>query len=161
MSAQPLAGMKIIDLTRVLAGPISAQMLADLGAEVIKIERPGTGDDARAFGPPYLVDPEGKQNNNAFYLCANRGKKSVTVNIAGSEVQTIVSELAKSADVMMENYKVGDLTRYGLDYESIKGTPIKHYRAPPLLYENTREVLSSSLGYDEAKLDDLKRLGII
>ena len=96
-------------------------MLADLGAEVIKIERPGVGDDARAFGPPYLVDPEGKaNNNNSFYLCANRGKKSVTVNIAKPEGQAIIRELAKSCDVMMENYKVGDLKRYGLDYDSIK-----------------------------------------
>ena len=83
MSALPLQGIKILDLTRVLAGPLSAQMLGDLGAEVIKIERPGGGDDARAFGPPYLGDPEGKaNNNNSFYLCANRNKKSVTVNIA-------------------------------------------------------------------------------
>src|ERR1700753_3868800 len=122
MSALPLSGIKILDLTRVLAGPLSAQMLADLGADVIKIERPGTGDDARAFGPPYLVDPEGKENNNnSFYLCANRGKKSVTINIAKPEGQAIIRELAKSADVMMENYKVGDLKRYGLDYASIKG----------------------------------------
>ena len=121
MSALPLPGIKILDLTRVLAGPLSAQMLADLGAEVIKIERPGGGDDARAFGPPYLVDPEGKENNNnSFYLCANRNKKSVTVNIATPEGQEIIRELAKSCDVMMENYKVGDLKRYKLDYESIR-----------------------------------------
>src|ERR1700753_4130867 len=121
MSALPLSGIKILDLTRVLAGPLSAQMLADLGAEVIKIERPGTGDDARAFGPPYLVDPEGKENNNnSFYLCANRGKKSVTINIAKPEGQAIIRALAKTAEVMMENYKVGDLKRYGLDYDSIK-----------------------------------------
>ncbi|MDO9562386.1 MAG: CaiB/BaiF CoA-transferase family protein, partial [Bradyrhizobium sp.] len=121
MSALPLQGIKILDLTRVLAGPLSAQMLGDLGAEVIKIERPGGGDDARAFGPPYLSDPEGKaNNNNSFYLCANRNKKSVTVNIATPEGQDIVRELAKSCDVMMENYKVGDLKRYRLDYESIK-----------------------------------------
>src|SRR6201992_2254141 len=121
MSAKPLSGIKILDLTRVLAGPLSPQMLADLGAEVIKIERRGTGDDARAFGPPYLVDPEGKaNNNNSFYLCANRGKKSVTINIAKPEGQAIIRELAKTADVMMENYKVGDLKRHGLDYESIK-----------------------------------------
>src|SRR3981081_3030514 len=112
MSALPLQGIKILDLTRVLAGPLSAQMLADLGAEVIKIERPGGGDDARAFGPPYLVDPEGEaNNNNSFYLCANRGKKSVTVNIATEEGQQVIRELAKSSDVMMENYKVGDLKR--------------------------------------------------
>jgi crotonobetainyl-CoA:carnitine CoA-transferase CaiB-like acyl-CoA transferase len=121
MSDLPLAGIKIIDLTRVLAGPLSAQMLADLGAEVIKIERPGSGDDARAFGPPYLADPEGRQNNNnSFYLCANRGKKSVTVDIAKPEGQEIVRALAKSADIMMENFKVGDLRRYRLDYESIR-----------------------------------------
>jgi crotonobetainyl-CoA:carnitine CoA-transferase CaiB-like acyl-CoA transferase len=121
MSPLPLSGIKILDLTRVLAGPLSAQMLADLGAEVIKIERPGGGDDARAFGPPYLVDPEGKENNNnSFYLCANRNKKSVTVNIATAEGQQIIRELAKSCDVMMENYKVGDLKRYKLDYEAIK-----------------------------------------
>src|SRR5437667_2851394 len=121
MSALPLSGIKILDLTRVLAGPLSAQMLADLGAEVIKIERPGGGDDARAFGPPYLKDPEGKaNNNNQFYLCANRNKKSVTVNIASQEGQAIIRELAKSCDVMMENYKVGDLKRYELDYESIR-----------------------------------------
>jgi crotonobetainyl-CoA:carnitine CoA-transferase CaiB-like acyl-CoA transferase len=121
MSALPLSGIKILDLTRVLAGPLSAQMLADLGADVIKIERPGTGDDARAFGRPYLVDPEGKENNNnSFFLCANRNKKSVTVNIASREGQEIIRELAKTCDVFMENYKVGDLKRYGLDYEAIK-----------------------------------------
>jgi crotonobetainyl-CoA:carnitine CoA-transferase CaiB-like acyl-CoA transferase len=121
MSALPLSGIKILDLTRVLAGPLSAQMLADLGAEVIKIERPGSGDDARAFGPPYLADPAGKENNNnSFYLCANRNKKSVTVNIAKPEGQQIVRELAKSCDIFMENYKVDDLKRYGLDYESIR-----------------------------------------
>ncbi|NYG46134.1 crotonobetainyl-CoA:carnitine CoA-transferase CaiB-like acyl-CoA transferase [Bradyrhizobium sp. IAR9] len=121
MSALPLSGIKILDLTRVLAGPLSAQMLGDLGAEVIKIERPGTGDEARAFGPPYLSDPEGKaNNNNSFYLCANRNKKSVTVNIAKPEGQAIIRELAKDVDVFMENYKVGDLKRYGLDYETIK-----------------------------------------
>jgi crotonobetainyl-CoA:carnitine CoA-transferase CaiB-like acyl-CoA transferase len=121
MSALPLSGIKILDLSRVLAGPLSAQMLGDLGADVIKIERPGTGDDARAFGPPYLVDPEGKENNNnSFYLCANRNKRSVTVNIASAEGQEIIRELAKDVDVFMENYKVGDLKRYGLDYDSIK-----------------------------------------
>src|SRR6201985_997568 len=121
MSALPLSGIKILDLTRVLAGPLSAQMLGDLGADVIKIERPGTGDDARAFGPPYLVDPEGKENNNnSFYLCANRNKRSVTVNIAKPEGQDIIRALAKDVDVFMENYKVGDLKRYGLDYETLK-----------------------------------------
>jgi crotonobetainyl-CoA:carnitine CoA-transferase CaiB-like acyl-CoA transferase len=121
MSPLPLTGIKVLDLTRVLAGPVSAQMLADLGAEVIKIERPGGGDDARIFGPPYLDDPDGRENNNnSFYLCANRNKRSVAVDIAKPEGQAIVRELAKTADIMMENFKVGDLKRYGLDYESIK-----------------------------------------
>ena len=128
MSALPLSGIKILDLTRVLAGPLSAQMLGDLGAEVIKIERPGTGDDARAFGPPYLTDPEGKaNNNNSFYLCANRNKKSVTVNIAKPEGQAIIRELAKDVDVFMENYKVGDLKRYGLDYDDHQGDQPRHH----------------------------------
>src|SRR2546421_4175017 len=121
MSPLPLSGIKILDLTRVLAGPLSAQMLADLGAEVIKVQRPGAGDDARAFGPPYLADPQGKKNNNnSFYLCANRNKKSVTVDLAKPEGQEIIRELAKSVDVMMENYKVGDLKRYKLDYEAVR-----------------------------------------
>src|SRR3981081_2866798 len=106
MAALPLSGIKILALTGVLAGPLSSQRLGDLGAEVIKIERPGGGDDARAFGPPYLVDPQGKENNNnSFYLCANRNKKSVTVNIAKPEGQDIIRELAKSSDIMMENFK--------------------------------------------------------
>jgi crotonobetainyl-CoA:carnitine CoA-transferase CaiB-like acyl-CoA transferase len=117
----PLSGIKVLDLTRVLAGPVSAQMLGDLGAEVIKIERPDAGDDARANGPPYLVDPEGRENNNnSFYLCANRNKKSITVNIAKTEGQKIVRALARDSDVFMENFKVGDLKRYGLDYEAIR-----------------------------------------
>src|SRR3981081_4492108 len=91
MSALPLQGIKILDLTRVLAGPLSAQMLADLGAEVIKIERPGGGDDARAFGPPYLDDPEGRDNNtNSFYWCPTRNKKSVTFDLAKPEGQEII-----------------------------------------------------------------------
>src|SRR4030095_9537977 len=131
MSALPLSGIKILDLTRVLAGPLSAQMLGDLGAEVIKIERPGGGDDARAFGPPYLKDPEGKENNNnSLYLCANRNKKAVTVNIATEEGQDIVRELAKSCDVMMENYKVGDLKRYRLAFESLKRNNPRHIYRP-------------------------------
>lgn len=100
MSALPLSGIKVLDLTRVLAGPLSAQMLGDLGADVIKIERPNTGDDARAFGPPYLSDPQGREsNNNSFYICANRNKRSITVNIARPDGQTIIRELAKDCDV--------------------------------------------------------------
>lgn len=120
MPAMPLSGIKVIDMTRVLAGPIAGQMLGDLGAEVIKIERPATGDDARSFGPPYLNDPDGSRRDNSFYLCANRNKKSVTVNVATAEGQEIIRELSKTADVLLENYKVGDLKRYGLDYDAIR-----------------------------------------
>src|ERR1700747_3355799 len=103
MSALPLTGIKILDLTRVLAGPLSAQMLGDLGADVIKIERAGTRDDARQLGPPYLLDPEGKENNNnSFYLCANRNKRSVTVNIATPEGQEMVRGLGTDVAVVTE-----------------------------------------------------------
>lgn len=117
----PLENIKVLDLTRVLAGPLAAQTLADLGAQVIKIERPGNGDDARVFGEPYLRDHDGKATReNAFYLSANRNKQSVTVNIADPRGADIIRALAAKADVVMENYKVGDLKRYGLDYESIR-----------------------------------------
>ncbi len=121
MGKLPLDNVKVLDLSRVLAGPLAAQMLGDLGAEVIKIERPGSGDDSRVFGEPYLRTAEGKPTReNAFYLSANRNKKSVTVNIADPRGQDIVRRLAATADVVLENYKVGDLQRYGLDYASIK-----------------------------------------
>lgn len=119
MSQLPLAKIRVLDLTRVLAGPLASQMLADFGAEVIKIERPGTGDDSRTYGPPYLASPENRRQDNAFYLSANRGKKSVTIDIASAAGQRIIRELAKTSDVFMENFKVGDLARYGLDYASI------------------------------------------
>ena len=116
----PLAGIRILDLTRVLAGPWAAQLLADLGADVIKVERPGRGDDSRSYGPPYLEDAAGKQTaENAFFLSANRGKRSITLNLAKPEAQEVARTLARRSDVVMENYKVGDLKRYGLDYPSL------------------------------------------
>ncbi len=115
-----LQGIRVLDLTRVLAAPLGSQTLADLGAEVIKIERPGAGDDARIFGEPYLRDTEGKPTReNAFYMSANRNKRSVTVNISDSRGQDIIRQLALKSDVFMENFKVGDLKRYGLDYETL------------------------------------------
>jgi crotonobetainyl-CoA:carnitine CoA-transferase CaiB-like acyl-CoA transferase len=121
MSRLPLDKIRVLDLTRVLAGPFGSQILADMGADVIKIERPGTGDDARIFGEPYLRDADGKATReNAFYLSVNRNKRSVALNIAKPEGQALIRELVKSCDVVMENYKVGDLKRYGLDYESLK-----------------------------------------
>lgn len=121
MARLPLDTIRVLDLTRVLAGPFASQVLADLGADVIKIERPGAGDDARIFGEPYLRDAEGNPTReNAFYLSVNRNKRSVALNIAHPKGQAMIRELAMLSDVVMENYKVGDLARYGLDYESLK-----------------------------------------
>jgi len=118
--AGPLSHIRVLDLSRVLAGPWCGQNLADLGAEVIKIERPGTGDDSRAFGPPWLKDRGGKDTReSAYFASANRGKKSVTVNLSQPGGQSIVREIARQSDVLIENYKVGDLARYGLGYEDL------------------------------------------
>ena len=117
----PLSHIRVLDLSRVLAGPWAGQNLADMGAEVIKVERPGKGDDSRAFGPPWLKDAEGKPTSeSSYYLAANRGKKSITANLSHPEAQAMLRELAKSCDVVIENYKVGDLARYGLGYADIK-----------------------------------------
>ena len=117
----PLSHIKVLDLSRVLAAPWAAQNLADLGAEVIKVERPVKGDDSRAYAPPYLKDEHGKETRESAYFCAaNRGKKSITINISKPEGQQLVRELAKQCDVLIENYKVGDLARYGLGYDDIK-----------------------------------------
>jgi crotonobetainyl-CoA:carnitine CoA-transferase CaiB-like acyl-CoA transferase len=119
--AGPLSHIRVLDLSRVLAAPWTGQNLADLGAEVIKVERPHKGDDSRAFGPPWLKDAEGKDTSeSAYFACANRGKKSITVNLAAPEGQRIVRELAAKCDVLLENYKPGDLARYGLGYEDLK-----------------------------------------
>jgi formyl-CoA transferase len=116
-----LGHIRVLDLSRVLAGPWCSQNLADLGADVIKIERPGCGDDTRAWGPPYARDADGKDTSEAaYYLSANRGKRSVTVDIATPEGKALIRDLARHADVVLENYKVGQLKRYGLDYESLK-----------------------------------------
>ena len=117
----PLSHIRVLDLSRVLAGPWAGQNLADMGAEVIKVERPVKGDDSRAFGPPWLKDPQGKPTSEAsYFLAANRGKKSITANLSNPEAQAMLRELAKSCDVVIENYKFGDLARYGLGYEDIK-----------------------------------------
>jgi len=117
----PLSHIRVLDLSRVLAGPWAGQNMADLGAEVIKVERPGVGDDSRAFGPPWVKDREGRDTkDSAYFTSANRGKKSITLNIAVAEGQAIVRELAKKSDVLIENYKYGDLARYGLGYDDLK-----------------------------------------
>jgi crotonobetainyl-CoA:carnitine CoA-transferase CaiB-like acyl-CoA transferase len=119
--AQALAGIRILDLTRVLAGPLATQTLADLGAEVIKVERPGTGDDTRAWGPPFLKDRDGKETRDStYFLSCNRGKRSVTIDIARAEGQDLIRQMAQHCDVLAENFKAGDLARYGLDFASLR-----------------------------------------
>lgn len=116
-----LSHIRVLDLTRVLAGPWCAQTLADFGADVIKVERPGAGDDTRHWGPPYLKDADGADTAEAaYYLAANRNKRSVTIDIATPEGQQIVRELAAQSDVVLENYKVGQLKKYGLDYDALR-----------------------------------------
>ena len=119
MTATALAGVRVLDLSRVLAGPWATQTLADLGAEVIKIERPGVGDDTRAWGPPFTTKTDGTRGDSAYFLCANRGKKSVELDIASPEGAETIRRLAATCDVVVENFKVGGLAKYGLDYASL------------------------------------------
>ena len=117
----PLSHIRVLDLSRVLAGPWAGQTLADLGAEVIKVERPGLGDDTRGWGPPFLADREGQPTSDAaYFLAANRGKKSVTIDFTRPEGQELVRRLAADCDIILENFKVGGLAKYGLDYPSLK-----------------------------------------
>jgi len=115
-----LRGLRVLDLSRVLAGPWASQLLGDLGADVIKIEKPGCGDDTRGWGPPWLADGEGRPTTDAaYFLCTNRNKRSLTVDITQPAGQAIVRELAAQSDVVLENFKVGGLAAYGLDYASL------------------------------------------
>ena len=118
---QALDGLKVLDLSRILAGPWCSQMLADLGADVIKIERPGGGDDTRGWGPPYVGNENGEPIESAYFLSTNRGKRSLAIDISQPQGQAIIRSLAEKADVMIENFKVGGLKKYGLDYEGLKG----------------------------------------
>jgi crotonobetainyl-CoA:carnitine CoA-transferase CaiB-like acyl-CoA transferase len=118
--APPLAGIRVLDLSRVLAGPWAGQLLADLGADVVKVERPGAGDDTRAWGPPYLKDAAGNDTREAaYYLCANRNKRSLTIDMAQPEGQALIRQLAQQSDVLIENFKQGGLKQYGLDAKSL------------------------------------------
>jgi crotonobetainyl-CoA:carnitine CoA-transferase CaiB-like acyl-CoA transferase len=119
-NAKPLAGIRVIELARILAGPWAGQLLADLGADVIKVEKPGEGDDTRHWGPPFVTDADGNNLGAAYYHACNRGKRSVAVDIQTAEGQGIVRRLAAGADVLIENFKLGGLAKYGLDYESLK-----------------------------------------
>ena len=117
----PLSHVKVLDLSRIMAGPWSTQILADLGADVIKVERPGAGDDTRSWGPPFLKDENGQPTREAgYYLSVNRGKRSITLDITTPEGQEVIKRLARTSDIVVENYKVGTLVRYGLDYDSLK-----------------------------------------
>ena len=116
-----LSGIKVLDLSRVLAGPWATQMLADLGADVVKVERPVAGDDTRHWGPPFLQDAAGRDTREASYFTAcNRNKRSITVDMAHPQGQALLRRMAQEADVVVENFKVGGLAQYGLDYESLK-----------------------------------------
>ncbi|MGF1649819.1 MAG: CaiB/BaiF CoA transferase family protein [Hyphomicrobiaceae bacterium] len=117
----PLAHIRVLDLSRVLAGPLAGQMLADMGAEVIKIERPRTGDDTRGWGPPYFVAPtDSDPGISAYFSCANRGKRSVALDLGHPDGQALVRRIAATSDVLIENFKLGGLARYGLDYASLR-----------------------------------------
>jgi crotonobetainyl-CoA:carnitine CoA-transferase CaiB-like acyl-CoA transferase len=129
LPASALDGMRVLDLSRVLAGPWCTQMLGDLGADVVKVERPGSGDDTRGWGPPFLHDAGGGESGeSAYYLGTNRNKRSIAIDLAHRDGQALVRELAREADVLVENYKVGDMARYGLDYETL------HALNPQLVY---------------------------
>src|SRR3954465_756227 len=127
--AGPLSHIRVLDLSRVLAAPWAGQNLADLGAEVIKVERPKVGDDSRAFGPPWVKDSSGRDSkDSAYFTSANRGKKSITVDLSKEQGQALVRSLAATSDVLLENYKFGDLERYGLGFEQV------HALNPRLIY---------------------------
>lgn len=117
----PLSGIRVVDLTRILAGPSCTQILGDLGADVIKIEMPNTGDDTRRWGPPFWKDQNGEPTReSAYFSCANRNKRSVTINISSPEGQKLIQDLAAKADVLVENFKFGGLAKYGLSYDDLK-----------------------------------------
>ena len=127
--AGPLADIRVLDLSRVLAGPVCTQILGDLGAEIIKVEQPGKGDDTRQWGPPFLLDDEGRETTeSAYYLCANRNKRSVAVDLSRPEGQALIQRMAGKCNVLIENFKTGGLKKYGLDYEALSS------RHPALIY---------------------------
>jgi crotonobetainyl-CoA:carnitine CoA-transferase CaiB-like acyl-CoA transferase len=116
---RPLAGLRVLELARILAGPWAGQILADLGADVIKVEREGSGDDTRAWGPPFVPAADGGNLSSAYFHCTNRGKRSIAVDFTKPEGQRIVKKLAARSDVLIENFKVGGLVKFGLDYQSL------------------------------------------
>jgi crotonobetainyl-CoA:carnitine CoA-transferase CaiB-like acyl-CoA transferase len=145
--ASPLAGIRVLDLSRVLAGPWAGQMLADYGADVLKVERPGMGDDTRSWGPPWWG--EGEERVAAYFICANRGKRSVAIDLASAEGLQQVRELARDADVLIENYKVGQLAKFGLDAVSLQALNPRLIYCSITGYGQTGP-LSHKAGYDFA-----------
>ncbi len=150
-----LEGLRVLDLSRVLAGPVCTQILGDLGADIIKIERPNEGDDTRGWGPPFLQDKDGKDTNeSAYYLSANRNKRSVTIDISKPEGQKLIHALAAKSDVLIHNFKVGGLEKYGLGFEAMhKAHPHLIYTAisgfgqnGPLATEPGYDLLSQAMG---------------
>jgi crotonobetainyl-CoA:carnitine CoA-transferase CaiB-like acyl-CoA transferase len=138
MSAGALHGLRVLDMSRVLAGPWAGQMLGDLGADVVKVERPGDGDDTRAWGPPWVRDPEGRESSDsAYFTCANRNKRSVAIDLSAPEGQRQIRALAAKADVLIENFKVGGLRDYGLDWDSLSQS-------------NTRLIYCSITGFGQS-----------
>jgi crotonobetainyl-CoA:carnitine CoA-transferase CaiB-like acyl-CoA transferase len=115
----PLAGLRVLELARILAGPWAGQILADLGADVIKVERSGSGDDTRAWGPPFVPATNGGHLDAAYFHCTNRGKRSIELDFTTAEGQRLVKKLAARSDVLIENFKVGGLVKFGLDYKSL------------------------------------------
>lgn len=148
MTKKALENIRVVDLSRVLAGPFCTQMLGDMGAEIIKIEKPGAGDDTRKWGPPFLKDKDGKDTSeSAYYLSCNRNKRSVAIDIKTPEGQDLIHQLLEKSDVLIENFKVGGLKKYGLDYDSIKK------RHPHIIYASITGFgqngpLASEPGYD-------------
>ena len=121
MTPMALQGIRVLDLTRILAGPSATQLLGDLGADVVKVEKPGEGDDTRTWGPPFVMGKDGQPTSeSAYYLCANRNKRSIEIDITSPEGQALILQLLEKADVLIENYKVGGLAAYGLSYEQLK-----------------------------------------
>ncbi|NNF78204.1 MAG: CoA transferase, partial [Rhizobiales bacterium] len=116
----PLDGIRVLDLSRILAGPTMTQTLGDFGADIIKVERPGAGDDTRAWGPPYVTGTDGRPlPESAYYLAANRNKRSIAIDMASADGAALIRKLARHCDVVVENFKLGGLKKYGLDYESL------------------------------------------
>src|SRR5580692_9547518 len=116
----PLAGIRVLELARILAGPWCGQILADLGADVVKVERPGAGDDTRGWGPPFVEGEQGERLDAAYFHSCNRGKRSVAIDFERPEGRELVRKLAAGVDVLIENFKTGGLAKYGLDYDSLR-----------------------------------------